>query len=309
MTAGQSEPQLKSLKVKAGGTAPMDIARTIEANCLPNLIIIGAMKCGTTSLHYNLGLHPDISMTREKELHFFIGGKNWKNGLPWYRSHFSPKTLYTGESSPTYTMFPFIKDVVARMYDIIPEARLIYIVRNPIRRIISHYIHRLAIGEENRPIDAALVDFPDNPFIQGSRYYFQLSQYFGYFPDSHIHIMTLESLRDHPAEAMSGVFRFLGVNDHFYSPKFLDAMHKSSEKGRKNQIGLLLKKLSDSKVARLFSTDTRMQWGRLLYAPFSKKIKKPEISEPKRQAVLEYLNEDIAKLQAYTGLKMDDWMN
>ena len=70
---------------------------------LPNLIIIGAMKCGTSALHRYLGLHPEISMSDEKELNFFIEGMNWEKGLAWYESMFTGKAKVHGESSPDYT--------------------------------------------------------------------------------------------------------------------------------------------------------------------------------------------------------------
>jgi hypothetical protein len=64
-------------------------ARQPQAGTLPNLIIIGAMKGGTTSLHYYLNLHPQIWMSREKELYFFVSERNWNKGIEWYKSNFT----------------------------------------------------------------------------------------------------------------------------------------------------------------------------------------------------------------------------
>ena len=64
---------------------------------LPNLIVIGAQKCGTTSLHYYLGVHPDIFMSREKELRYFVEEFNWGKGIDWYRSHFGANASILGE--------------------------------------------------------------------------------------------------------------------------------------------------------------------------------------------------------------------
>jgi len=108
---------------------------------LPNLIIIGAMKCATTSLHYYLNLHPQISMSEEKELDFFIHKNNWHKGIEWYKTNFTGNASVYGESSPNYTKYPFFNGVPERMHAVVPDAKLIYVVRDPIERIISHYIH------------------------------------------------------------------------------------------------------------------------------------------------------------------------
>ena len=89
---------------------------------LPNLIVIGAAKCGTTSLHEYLDAHPEIAMSREKELYFFIEEKNWNKGLAWYESNFDPHARVRGESSPGYTVFPLYQGVPERMAAIVPNA-------------------------------------------------------------------------------------------------------------------------------------------------------------------------------------------
>src|SRR6059058_6332030 len=73
---------------------------------LPNLIVIGAQKCGTSGLHYYLSLHPEVSMSRPKELNFFIVERNWPRGTEWYAAHFEPRAIVRGESSPNYTAYP-----------------------------------------------------------------------------------------------------------------------------------------------------------------------------------------------------------
>jgi hypothetical protein len=73
---------------------------------LPNLIIIGGLKCGTTSLHHYLNLHPEIAMSRPKELNFFVAELNWPLGRDWYAGHFDAAVPVRGESSPHYTNRP-----------------------------------------------------------------------------------------------------------------------------------------------------------------------------------------------------------
>lgn len=274
---------------------------------LPNLVVIGAMKCGTTSLHYNLDLHPDIAMSREKELCFFLGETEWNKGLSWYSRQFPQGTRWRGESSPGYARLPVSEGTAARMHQTIPGARLIYMVRNPVERIISHYVQRSAIGLEQRSIEEAISGFETCDLVQRSRYFFQLSEYLRYFPTSQTHVATLESLHENPERVMGEIFRFLGVDDSFTSPQFSMVRHKSSQKGKKNKAGLMLKWLSETRAAKVFSTDFRMRMGRILYKPFSKKLERPVLVQRVKQELLDYLEDDIAGLEAHTGFDLSHW--
>jgi len=87
---------------------------------LPNLVIIGAAKCGTTSLHYYLNLHPQIFMSEMKELNFFAHEGHWKLGVKWYELQFPANMkrnikIY-GEATPKYTHYPNIKDAAEKMF-------------------------------------------------------------------------------------------------------------------------------------------------------------------------------------------------
>ena len=158
---------------------------------LPNLVVIGAMKCGTSALHYCIDLHPNASMSTPKELNYFfdepqptdsvsIAGErelqmihmrdgNWRRGPDWYAEHFSPEAKVRGESSPAYTA-PWHPDVAERMATLVPDAKLIFLVRDPIARMISQYRHHLALGREWRDLDEALT-IPNGVYIGRSRYW------------------------------------------------------------------------------------------------------------------------------------------
>lgn len=97
------------------------------AGSLPNLIVIGAHKGGTTSLHHYLRQHPQIFMSSLKELDFFVDEFNWPKGIDWYRKQFSSVAPIRGESSPSYTHFPKLKGVPERIHHLIPDAKLICI--------------------------------------------------------------------------------------------------------------------------------------------------------------------------------------
>ena len=126
---------------------------------LPNLIIIGGLKCGTTSLHHYLNLHPEIAMSRPKELNFFVSELNWPLGRDWYAGHFDPSARIRGESSPHYTNRPSFNGVPGRMRELLgSDVRLVYVVRDPIDRMLSHYLHNVGGGYEDRSLADALSD-------------------------------------------------------------------------------------------------------------------------------------------------------
>ncbi len=186
---------------------------------LPNLVIIGGLKCGTTSLHHYLSLHPEIGMSRPKELNFFVSELNWPLGSGWYASHFSGRDQVRGESSPHYTNEPRFSGVAGRMNELIPETRLIYVVRDPIERMLSHYLHNIAGGYEQRPLEQALAD-PDSAYVDRGLYAMQLDPYLARFPRERIEIVAQEDLKADREQTMRSLFSFLGVDAGFSSPQF-----------------------------------------------------------------------------------------
>lgn len=211
---------------------------------LPNLIIIGAMKCATSALHHYLSLHPSIVMSVPKELDFFVEGKNWNKGLDWYESHFdttSKQAKVYGEASPSYTGFPAIPGVAERMHSVVPDTKLIYLVRHPIERIISHYMHRCAHGEERRSISEALTlsargAADRSIYILRSKYYMQVAQFLNFFPRSSLFIASQEDLLGRRRDTLAAIFRFLGVDETIDVEEFSRARpripcHEAEEPG------------------------------------------------------------------------------
>jgi len=274
---------------------------------LPNLIIIGAQKCGTTSMHYYLSYHPQITMSREKELNFFIQERNWHKGIEWYKSNFNSEAKVRGETSPNYTNFPSWSGVPERMHSVVPETRLIYIVRDPIDRIIAHYIHYYAEGLEHRKLSDALKDFNNNIYVCRSKYYMQLEQYLNYFSKSNILITTLEDLYSHRLQTLQEVFRFLDVDDSFYNRKFFKIKHKSNYKRRKNLIGLAISQIPGINIVERLPFDIREKVKTLIYFPFSHKIELPVLENNLRQELIDYLRDDINCLREFTCYNFESW--
>ncbi len=196
---------------------------------LPNLIVVGAQKCATSSLHQYLDAHPDICMSETKELDFFVAEKQWRRGLDWYRSQFPSDAPLRGESSPNYTAFPLFKGVPERMHSLIPEAKLIYVVRDPVDRMLSENVHARQTGRTKLGVREALLD-PEAPFYHRSRYWTQISQYLQHYDKSQILVVDYDELAVRPRECMREIYRFLGVNEAFDSDVFSRRFHRSQGK-------------------------------------------------------------------------------
>jgi hypothetical protein len=153
---------------------------------LPNLVIIGGLKCGTTSLHHYLGLHPEVQMSRPKELNFFVAELNWDLGLDWYASRFDDRFQVRGESSPHYTNLPRFQGVAARIREHLgPDVKLIYMVRDPVKRVLSHWVHATGAGYETRPMEPTLTA-PDTAYVHRSQYWMQLQPFVELFDHGQI---------------------------------------------------------------------------------------------------------------------------
>jgi hypothetical protein len=181
---------------------------------LPNFVVIGAMKAGTVSLGRYLDEHPDVFLGRGGrfgEPNFFIAEHNWPRGRGWYESLFAGagRAAAIGECSPSYTWAHQYRGVPERMAQVVPEARLVYVVRDPIARMKSMYMHQVSAGRERRRPEVALLD---DRYLWPSRYGFQLAAFLGHFERSQVLVIASEVLRDRPREALSAVFSHLAVD-------------------------------------------------------------------------------------------------
>ncbi len=207
---------------------------------LPNSIIIGAQKSGTTSLFYYLVQHPEIVGGQPKELHFF--DEHYEEGMLWYRAHFPFKKSdnITIEASPSYLFLPGVPE---RIKLAIPKVKLIAILRNPSERAISSYFHQVRAGRESLPIMQALHieekrlemdEFQANPgfykqnmnylnysYKKRGLYLQQLRRYWEVFDQSQLLILTQEKFLSEPIQTLKKVFRFLDVDTSFSDINFL----------------------------------------------------------------------------------------
>lgn len=197
---------------------------------LPNLLVIGAMKCGTSALHRLLNRHPDVAMAPGKELNFFIGADHpesddpaewwrhgqWHRGSAWYAEQFDASAAVRGESSPGYTG-PGSPEVPDRIHRVLPEVRLVYLVRDPLERALSQWRHHRRDGTERRPVEEALLD-PDSEYVARSRYAERVHPYLDLFPPEQLLIVVQERLRRDTDEQMRPILIHAGADPDRWPP-------------------------------------------------------------------------------------------
>ena len=209
--------------LRRGGSGP-------EAGPLPTFITIGTMKGGTSALHSYLREHPEIGMSKPKETDFFCRDDHNGHDLDWYRGRFSGSGPQFGESSPNYTKRHLFDGVVERMQAVLPDIRLIFVVRDPIDRAVSHFLHNVHKKRVDAGEFATYFADVDNPALLTSRYAYQLEPFADAYGMDRILVMASEELRDDREAAMKRVFGFLGVDPGFTSPKFEIDRHVTATK-------------------------------------------------------------------------------
>jgi len=205
---------------------------TAQLRVLPDYLLIGAQKAGTTSLQHHLTGHPDVRSPLVKEVHFF--DHHWERGTGWYRTHFPvgrrDRTWITGDASPYYLLHP---DAPRRAALVVPEARLVAVLRDPITRAYSHFQHSRALGHE--PVDdfatalALESERTDDAwrtlqltgrrqpavewfsYVRRGRYAPQLRRWLAEFPFEQLLVLTSEDLFRDAAEALALTHAHLGL--------------------------------------------------------------------------------------------------
>jgi len=278
---------------------------------LPNLIIIGGLKCGTTSIHHYLGLHPEIQMSKPKELNFFARELNWDLGLDWYASRFDNRFKVRGESSPHYTNLPRFEGVPERIKEHCPEARLLYMVRDPIKRILSHWVHATGAGYETGELVEVLSE-PNSSYMSRSKYWMQLQPYLELFDREQVEIIAQEELQTEREETMRRAFAFAGVDATFTSEQFDREWEKSSAKqGDKYQ---LMEKLIKLPGFRSFDRNfdrlpESMRWlvEKVVHDPEKPPAPKPQLPDELFETVRGRFGEDVNELQRFAGREFAGW--
>ena len=206
---------------------------TSFARALPDFLILGAQKAGTTALYSYLRRHPEIGGPAWKEISYF--DRHYRRGTGWYRGQFPFRSdgRIAGEASPGYLFHPLAPE---RVKETVPDAKLIVLVRNPVERALSHYHHEVALGREPLSFEEAIEAEPertrgeeerlvrepgyfshawwDYTYVARGRYAEQLERWFAVLPREQLLVLAAEEMAAEPAQTYERVLEFVGASPH-----------------------------------------------------------------------------------------------
>jgi hypothetical protein len=187
-----------------------------QERALPDFIIIGGMKCGTSSLFKYLNQHPQLFSSNYKEVRYFSHDEHYSSGEKWYRIHFPmakdlPENSLVFEASPDYLFYEMAPE---RMASLLPDIKLIALLRNPTERAISHYFHDLKKGRRQGDILHAVKNDAEIYKDKGM-YKQQLERYYKLFPSDNVLIINSEKFFEDPNKTLKEVCLFLDVDPDF----------------------------------------------------------------------------------------------
>lgn len=267
-------------------------------SALPDFVVIGAMKCATSTLHDQLALQSQISMSDPKEPNFFSDGPNFARGMRWYHSLFEsmPAEDLKGESSTHLTKYPVHPEAAERMHAAIPDAKLVYVMRDPVRRIVSQYIHEWSEHTITGDINQAIREHPR--LISYSSYAMQIGKHTAFYEQSQILPVFFERLMSEPQREFERICAHIGYQGDPVWRDDEDAKNVSSARQRRSP---MLNKVLDIQLVQTLRRS-------LLPEGLRERIKsrwtmkeKPELSEDSIAYVHEQLDPDMRSLGEMIG--------
>jgi hypothetical protein len=273
---------------------------------LPDYIVLGAAKAGTSSIYRYLDQHPDVFVPTPKELKFFTG--SGEHDVREYARYFAPNTdkkitvevssdyLYSGESTPR------------TIKKIIPDVRLIAILRDPVERGFSDFCMDVRRGKQQKDYRKALRGRFRFRYRDQGLYHKQLSRYIDVFGRDRIAIFFFEDLKRDTTGFMRGFYRHIGVTDNisargqFNKGSFSRSQHVQALLQRPNPMRWAVKAL----LSPFLNAEKRQRLRSRLLA--LNKAPKPRIDPELRKELVEFYRDDILKLQELTGRDLSGWL-
>lgn len=275
-------------------------------------LIIGAMKCGTTSLFAYLAQHPQISACSDKEPCFFSQESNWSKGVDWYQKLWDWDFIrhkIALEASTSYTRIPTYLNAAEKISTIDANFKFIYVIRNPIDRIESHYTYKQSIRQAKELLTQNIsltrgIEI-DRDLIITSQYARQLEEYYKRFSTDSILILYFDDLKAKPLKILKEICHFLEI-DPDYKFQEIDTIHNEN-KGRivNDPLWRLLKRLEPLRpLAKLVSNKQKQRLHCLFGRPLEGNFK---LTPEQRNFVLNELQEDLRKLSSGYGVDISRW--
>lgn len=229
----------------------------------PDYIVIGAMKCGTTTLAAQLGAQTGIFMTEPKEPYYFSDDPIHAKGAGWYAGLFADAAPgdIKGEASTHYTKRPELPETVTRMKAALPEVKLVYMIRDPMARIVSHYIHEWSQGVLSVPLAEALDSH--TPLVDYGRYGWQVAPYIEAYGRDAILLTSLERMKADPNGELRRVAAHIGFTGDVAWVEDQSAENVSAARSRKLPMhGLLVDNPVSTALRRVLVPKSFRTWVR-----------------------------------------------
>ncbi len=260
------------------------------------------MKCGTSTLHAQLAALPGIFMSTPKEPNFFSDDSNYARGLEYYEGLFSEAADgdLKGESSTHYTKLPTHPRTVERLTLHLPDARFVYVIRQPVGRLISQYVHEWSVGNVSSSIEQALDEFP--ALIDYGRYSMQLRPYLEAFGPERILLVFLESLVTRPDHEFARILSFLGYPGPSRQwDRSLDAQNKGAQRMRRDGWRDTLVYAPGVSQLRARLPQSWRDWVKGAW----QMRHPPELRQPTRRKLEFLYDQDLEQLGSWLGTKLD----
>jgi hypothetical protein len=212
-----------------------------------------------------------------------------------------------GEASPIYTLYPFCTGVAERMHSLIPDAKLIYLVRDPVERFVAHWVEHYALRIVTQPFEQVACDpDPRNQVLAASRYAAQLEQYLERFDPDQILVLDQQDLRSRRRDAMRQIFSFLGVDPDFWSPTF-EVEHNKRKDVSLNRLGRWMYINGSLKRIERAGAGLPSPVRRVARRAIGPTVRTPVLTEELRARVASSLRDDTERFRSLTGRSFDTW--
>lgn len=263
-----------------------------------NFLIIGAAKSATTSLCNALAQHPDICFSQPKEPQFF-SKPNWRKTIKQYHALFKKEAKLYGEGSTNYTKHPsFNKNIHDDIYEYNSEMKLIYIMRQPVDRIVSQYIHAYNRGyESSKDINSVLRS--NSHYINVSKYASQIEPYIERFGRDQVLLLFFEDFITNSEGVLDTVFQFLNIKKTTIDSALLNTNKSFNRR-------VLHYKYDNPKT--LF--DKLKKVGLIIKNYFNSDFidTKPQLTEDTKAFILDKVKEDIITIEKLTNRDLSHWL-
>jgi len=269
----------------------------------PDFIVIGAMKSATTTLHEQLARQPRVLMSRPKEPNFFSDDVIYARGWSWYSSHFRSARAgdLRGESSTHYTKMPDYPRTVERMARDLPRLKLIYLMRHPIDRLMSQYVHEVTAGRLNLGLRAAVERRGE--LVEYGRYSLQLQPYIQAYGFENILPVFFPRLVHRSQEELGRIGRFLGHEGPLRWDPTLKPQNTGRERLRPSPIRVAL--VQAPVLSALRQRIVPRHWSQSLKGLWRAQIDPPVMQADLIAHLREIFDADLAQLGTWLGISLD----